>query len=106
MWLKQLRTKHQSLADKIKARRRKKTQLSDRRSLASQMRMKSIANLASDAPVGSKRKRKKNEGKWFCIFVNVCTFSLISATGIDDTFGADDADWSVYRDIVSSTMQV
>jgi len=49
--------------------------------LASQLRMKSIANLASDTP-GKKRRRGGNPDR-----------------DDDDTFGADDADWGVYRDI-------
>jgi len=43
------------------------------------MRMKHIANLASDSPMGRKRRRGGN--------------------GDDDGFGADDADWMIYREI-------
>ncbi|TKA63336.1 hypothetical protein B0A55_10772, partial [Friedmanniomyces simplex] len=53
--------------------------LGNRKSQASQMRMKHIANLASDNPLGRKRRRGQNPD--------------------DDGFGADDADWAVYRDI-------
>lgn len=42
---------------KIKARKKNKEQLSDRKSLAAQNRMKSIATLASDVKTGKKRKR-------------------------------------------------
>ncbi|CAG8776789.1 15247_t:CDS:2, partial [Acaulospora morrowiae] len=52
-------------------------QLSDRRSHASQLRMKSIANLASDTPQQKRRRRGQDE----------------------DTFGMDDNDWSIYKEI-------
>lgn len=41
----------------MKDRKKRKEQLSDRKSLAAQNRMKSIANLASDVKPGKKRKR-------------------------------------------------
>lgn len=47
----------QELIVKIKERKKTKEQLSDRKSLAAQNRMKSIANLASDVNTGKKRKR-------------------------------------------------
>lgn len=65
----------------MKERKKHKAQLGDRKSLAAQQRMKTITNMASDEPV-TKKKRKKGEG--------------------DDTFGADDEDWAVYREIVSA----
>lgn len=64
-----------------------KEMLSDRKSLAAQQRMKNITALASDAPPGSGaatptggRKRKKGGDN-------------------DDNFGANDDDWSIYREI-------
>jgi actin-related protein 5 len=63
----------------MKDRERLKAELGNRKSLANQMRMKSIANLASDNP--SKKRRRGG--------------------GDDDTFGADDADWGVYRTIAT-----
>ncbi|KAL7937867.1 actin-like protein [Trichoderma chlorosporum] len=71
--------KHQALQDtlqKIKERDRLKQDLGNRKSLASQIRMKSIANLASDNPT---KKRRRG--------------------GDDDNFGANDDDWGVYRQI-------
>ena len=62
----------------MKDRQRLKADLGNRKSLASQMRMKRIANLASDHPSSKKRRRG----------------------GDDDTFGANDDDWGVYRTIV------
>ncbi|BGP50256.1 Actin-related protein 5 [Rhodotorula kratochvilovae] len=76
-WLRKLRGEHRDILDKIKARKKRKEQLSDRKSLAAQNRMKSIAGLAADEKAGKKRKRG----------------------GEDDGFGANDADWAVYREI-------
>jgi actin-related protein 5 len=75
-WVEERRVARQSLLQKIKEKERLKSDLGNRKSLANQMRMKSIANLASDNPT---KKRRRG--------------------GDDDTFGADDADWSVYRSI-------
>lgn len=68
----------QTIIQKIKDRERLKAELGNRKSLANQMRMKSIANLASDNPT---KKRRRG--------------------GDEDTFGADDADWGVYRTIAT-----
>ncbi len=65
------------MLQKIKDRQRLKADLGNRKSLASQMRMKSIANLASDSPSSKKRRRGAD----------------------DDNFGANDEDWGVYRAI-------
>ena len=59
----------------MKERNRMKSDLGNRKSLASQMRMKTLASLASDGP----RKRRRG--------------------GDDDTFGANDEDWGVYRQV-------
>ncbi|KAK4155779.1 actin-like protein arp5 [Chaetomidium leptoderma] len=79
-----LEAKHQARLAKlaqIKERDRLKADLGNRKSLASQIRMKNIANLASDTPTGASGSRKRRRG------------------GDDDDFGADDADWSVYRNV-------
>ena len=68
----------QALLQKIKDRERQKADLGNRKSLASQIRMKTLANLASDAP-GRKRRRG----------------------GDDDNFGANDEDWGVYRTVAT-----
>jgi actin-related protein 5 len=78
-WLEGKRQSRNELMERLKIQRRLKAELNDRKSLASQMRMKSIANLASDAPNG--KKRRKND---------------------DDMFGANDADWNIYKDIGTS----
>lgn len=54
-----------------------KADLGNRKSLASQMRMKTLANLAADGP----KKRRRG--------------------GDDDDFGANDEDWGVYRTVAT-----
>ncbi|KAI8978476.1 hypothetical protein BDB01DRAFT_726371 [Pilobolus umbonatus] len=76
-WITEIKHKRQIVVDKLKKRKRLASELADRRSRASQLRMKSIANLASDSPT-NKRRRKGNE---------------------EDTFGQDDDDWAIYREI-------
>ncbi|KAF9089492.1 Nuclear actin-protein involved in chromatin remodeling [Mortierella sp. GBA35] len=76
-WLDEMHSKRKELVDKIKAKKQLREQLSDRRSHASQLRMKSIAALASDAPPPKRRRKGQDE----------------------DTFGQDDDDWMVYREI-------
>lgn len=66
----------QALLQRIKERERLKADLGNRKSIASQQRMKTLANLASDQP-GRKRRRG----------------------GDDDNFGANDDDWGVYRTV-------
>lgn len=78
-WIDERRIARQFIVQKMKDRERMKAELGTRKSLANQIRMKSIANLASDNP--SKKRRRGG--------------------GDDDTFGADDADWSVYRTIAT-----
>lgn len=75
-WLQERRNARAELVQKMKDRERLKADLGNRKSLASQMRMKNIANLASDAPT---KKRRRG--------------------GDDDNFGANDDDWGVYRQI-------
>lgn len=77
-WIEERREARLATLQKIKDRERLKAELGNRKSQASQMRMKHIANLASDTPVGRKRRRGGND---------------------DDGFGADDADWMIYREI-------
>jgi actin-related protein 5 len=75
-WLDERRQAHADTLQKIKERDRLKQDLGNRKSLASQIRMKNIANLASDNPI---KKRRRG--------------------GDDDNFGANDDDWGVYRQI-------
>ncbi|KAI8143640.1 hypothetical protein BJV82DRAFT_668679 [Fennellomyces sp. T-0311] len=77
-WIEEVKEKRQAVVDRIKRRRRLTMELSDRRSRASQLRMRSIASLASDGPSPKRRRRGNQE---------------------EDTFGADDEDWMIYREI-------
>ncbi|KAF2167151.1 hypothetical protein M409DRAFT_36633 [Zasmidium cellare ATCC 36951] len=77
-WVEERRAARSEVIQRMKERERLKADLGNRKSQASQMRMKHIANLASDNPHGRKRRRGGND---------------------DDGFGADDADWMIYREI-------
>ncbi|KAL3420150.1 chromatin remodeling complex subunit (actin) [Phlyctema vagabunda] len=77
-WIAERRAARATMLQKIKDRDRLKADLGNRKSLASQNRMKSIANLASDNPT---KKRRRG--------------------GDDDNFGANDDDWGVYRQIAT-----
>ncbi|KAF1826761.1 actin-related protein, ARP5 class [Dissoconium aciculare CBS 342.82] len=77
-WVEERRGARLAVLQKIKDRERLKAELTNRKSQASQMRMKHIANLASDTPTSKKRRRGGTD---------------------DDGFGADDADWMIYREI-------
>lgn len=76
-WVHERRAARNEVLQRMKERDRLKADLGNRKSLASQIRMKSIANLASDEPSNKRRRRG----------------------GGEDTFGADDDDWGVYRQI-------
>ncbi|KAG8530053.1 uncharacterized protein KY384_005535 [Bacidia gigantensis] len=76
-WLQSRREARSALLQRIKDRDRLARDQGNRKSLASQMRMKTLASLASDQP-GRKRRR---------------------GGGDDDDFGANDEDWGVYRTV-------
>ncbi|KAI0770954.1 actin-like protein Arp5p [Trametes elegans] len=76
-WAAKLRREQEAIMTRIKERNRRRAALTDRKSAAAQARMKSIANLAADDRVPKKRRKAAGE----------------------DTFGADDADWAIYRKI-------
>ncbi|KAK0643566.1 actin-like ATPase domain-containing protein [Cercophora newfieldiana] len=80
-WLEDKRQARLAKIAQIKERDRLKADLGNRKSLASQIRMKNIANLASDTPSGPAGGRKRRRG------------------GDDDDFGANDDDWGVYRSV-------
>ena len=78
-WISERRALRAALLLKIKDQSRAKADLGNRKSLASQMRMKTLANLAADGP-----KRKRRGGGEY-----------------DDDFGANDDDWGVYRTVAT-----
>lgn len=88
-WVAEQRAARDVILARIKDRTRLRAELADRKSLASQMRMKSIAHLASDTPAPKKRRRNHN--------------GVAGGGGgggePDDGFGANDDDWAVYRNI-------
>ncbi|PVU89018.1 hypothetical protein BB561_005603 [Smittium simulii] len=79
-WLTQIKNKRQAILDKIDSKKNLKSELSNRRSHASQQRMKNIADLASNETPSTGTRRKRQEDS-------------------DDNFGQDDSDWNVYLDI-------
>ncbi|KAI5288846.1 Nuclear actin-protein involved in chromatin remodeling [Ascosphaera aggregata] len=84
-WIKGRRAARSALIQKMKERERLKADLGNRKSLASQMRMKTLANLASDGP----RKRRRTGGP------------PGGGAGDEDDFGANDEDWGVYRTVAT-----
>ncbi|BFZ57277.1 Actin-related protein 5 [Savitreella phatthalungensis] len=80
-WVAGRRAARQAVLDRIRDRKKLKADLSDRKSAASQARMKQLAGLAANDT--GKRKRGGGGG----------------GAGGDDGFGASDADWGVYRDV-------
>lgn len=82
-WIETRREERQQLVDEIKEKEKLKAQLQDRKSLASQMRMKNIAALMSDSGRGKRRRGGGGGGG--------------GDDDPDDTFGADDNDWAVYQ---------
>ncbi|KAF7308732.1 hypothetical protein MKEN_01072300 [Mycena kentingensis (nom. inval.)] len=76
-WVRKMRGEQENLMTKIKDRERRRAALGDRKSAQAQARMKNIASLAADERI----PKKKRKG------------------GGDDTFGANDADWAIYRKI-------
>ncbi len=56
-WASKLRKEQEAIMNRIKERNRRKAALTDRKSAASQARMKSIANLAADDRVPKKRRK-------------------------------------------------
>ncbi|KAJ2630759.1 Nuclear actin-protein involved in chromatin remodeling [Coemansia sp. RSA 1290] len=80
-WLADLKAKRDNVIARMEDRKAHRKELNDRRSHASQVRMRNIADLAaaeSANPAGNKRRRRGDQ---------------------DDDFGAEDADWNIYRDI-------
>lgn len=90
-WIKTRREQREKLVDSLKEKKKLKEELTNRKSMASQMRMKNIAALASNETGRGKRRRG----------------AAVAATrgddDPDDTFGADDGDWLVYRDIANGS---
>ncbi|WFD05516.1 Nuclear actin-protein involved in chromatin remodeling [Malassezia vespertilionis] len=82
-WVAKVRAQYQDSLQHIQERKRLRETLPDRKSAAAQQRMKNITALASEQEQGSGSQRRRKRGD-------------------DDTFGADDSDWAVYRSISDS----
>ena len=84
-WLDKIRKQHQEVIARIQEQKRLKEMMPDRKSAAAQQRMKNITALASEqsSSSGSRQRRKRGDD--------------------EDTFGADDSDWAVYRNVVDAS---
>ncbi|OUM52812.1 hypothetical protein BVG19_g2039 [[Candida] boidinii] len=91
-WIEDRRTRLDDLIKKKKERTKLKEELNDRKSRAAQQRMKNIASLASndtnyDSSSTTGRRKRAN---------------ITIDDDPNDTFGADDDDWAIYRDIANA----
>lgn len=88
-WAKEKRQRLELVVKKRKERIKLKEELGDRKSKASQQRMKNIASLADDGPSDSDNLPSKSKRRHAATIDN----------DPNDNFGANDDDWAVYRDI-------
>lgn len=94
-WCDTKRLELAELISQIKEREKLIASFKDRKSMAAQQRMKSIADLANDetkSTTAQLRKRRRN--------VNVSIDN-----DPNDTFGANDDDWNAYRDISNAALE-
>ncbi|KAJ4465494.1 hypothetical protein C8J55DRAFT_566202 [Lentinula edodes] len=102
-WARKLKGEQEALMTRIKDRAKRRAAMSDRKSAAKQERMKNIANLAAAdektlGGSGPSKKGGRGTGK-----------GVGKGTGkgrkgnAEDMFGADDADWAIYRKINTTT---
>ncbi|KAJ2460446.1 Nuclear actin-protein involved in chromatin remodeling [Coemansia sp. RSA 2424] len=85
-WLADMQGKRNEVINRMEERRTRRKDLNDRRSHASQVRMRDIADLAATEPAANSSKRRRRGDQ-------------------DDDFGAEDDDWNVYRDISKETAE-
>lgn len=88
-WIAEKRAQLKVIVDRKKQRQKMRDELSNRKSHAAQVRMRNIASLAADgtrsgAPAQARPKRPKK---------------VTIDNDPNDTFGANDDDWLIYRDI-------
>ncbi|RKP02162.1 hypothetical protein CXG81DRAFT_11117 [Caulochytrium protostelioides] len=81
-WIARKRALRRQIRTRMNERQQRRTELADRRSQTSVNRAKHIAHLAA-AESGRATKRRRRGGD----------------EGANDTFGANDDDWGIYRDI-------
>ncbi|KAJ2890827.1 Nuclear actin-protein involved in chromatin remodeling, partial [Coemansia aciculifera] len=85
-WLAEIQGKRNEVITRIEERQVRRKDLNDRRSHASQVRMRDIADLAATEPAAKSSKR-------------------IRRGDPDDSFGAEDDDWNIYRNISKDTAE-
>lgn len=88
-WIKEKRQLLENVVKRRKERLKLKDELGDRKSRASQQRMKNIASLADDGPLPAANGSSNNKRR----------HNVTIDNDPNDTFGANDDDWAVYRDI-------
>lgn len=88
-WIQYKRKMLDNVVKRRKERIKLKDELGDRKSRASQQRMKNIASLADDGPVPNTDGPSNNKRRHAATIDN----------DPNDTFGANDDDWAIYRDI-------
>lgn len=94
-WCSVKREELSEIYSRIKERSKMLNSMKDRKSMAAQQRMKNIADLANDetrSTSAASRKRRRNA-------------NATIDNDPNDTFGANDDDWSVYRDISNATLE-
>ncbi|ODV94205.1 hypothetical protein PACTADRAFT_44513 [Pachysolen tannophilus NRRL Y-2460] len=95
-WIAEKRSQLQVILNKKKERKKLKEELNNRKSHAAQQRMKNIASLASDDKNGvdsiNSNRRRRNQ-------------NATIDNDPNDTFGANDDDWAIYRDIGENAEQ-
>ena len=93
-WVLSKREQLDLVVKKRKERIKLKDELGDRKSRASQQRMKNIASLADDAPSGGAAGESNARGQ-----KRRQTKPALIDNDPNDNFGANDDDWAIYRDI-------
>lgn len=94
-WCSVKRLELADIYNRLKKRSKILDSFKDRKSMAAQQRMKNIADLANDESGSTSstfRKRRRNA-------------NATIDNDPNDTFGANDDDWGVYRDISNATLQ-
>lgn len=94
-WSSTKRIELAQLINKIKERQKLLESFKDRKSAAAQRRMKNIADLANDESGSTNpnnRKRRRNA-------------NATIDNDPNDTFGANDDDWNMYRDITNTSIE-
>jgi len=95
-WIADKRAQREGLVGRLEGRKKLKSELADRKSLAAQIRMKSLANLASDLPAGGGGAGGAG-GPLGAGGVAGGSRRRTNNPDADDNFGANDEDWAVYR---------